>query len=187
MIKLNYKKLDVNGLLIYYAKYRKNRNIRLSVEGNGKIRLTCPLYVSESEIYDFVLSKENWIKKSLEKLSKNENLSLKPKPNIHQLNELKNKIFRYLEKYTTLKNVDMVSIKLRKMKTEWGNCNYIDRILTFNSYLYYMNDEFINAIVVHEFVHLFVHNHSSKFYTLVLELLPNYKSIIKEAKYISLK
>ena len=52
MIKLRYKTLQFKDLTIYYAKYRKNRNIRLTVDGKGLIKITCPYYVADFEILD---------------------------------------------------------------------------------------------------------------------------------------
>ena len=187
MIKLNYKTMDVHGITIFYAKFRKNRNIRLSIEGSGKIHLTCPYGITEPEIYDFVLAKEDWIRKNLKKVESKERLAEKPKLKKREVDGLKSLIDDYVYKYSVVMGAEIFDVKIRKMKTEWGNCNYAKKILTFNTYLYYMSERFIEAIVVHELAHIFVHNHSKKFYDIVTKYLPDYRERIKEEKRVSLR
>ncbi len=187
MIKLNYKKMEIDGITIYYAKYRKNRSLRLTVDENRTVHLTCPYGVSDIDIYNFVQSKIDWINKALGKIKVRERLSEKPKLKKRELDALKSYIDDLVYKYATLMKADIKDVKLRKMKTEWGNCNYKNNVLTFNTYLYYMSERFIEAIVVHEVTHIFVHGHSRSFYNLVYKYLPDYKERLKEAKEISLR
>ena len=187
MIKLNYKTINVDGIEVLYAKYRKNRSIRLTIEGKGIVKLTCPYWITEPEIYDFVKSKKMWIEKNLNNLEKKESLAEKPKLKKKELAALNDYVGQIVYKYAVLMNAEISEIRFRKMKTEWGNCNFRDGILTFNTYLYYMSEKFIEAIVVHEIAHLFVHGHGKRFYQLVYKYLPDYKERIKEAKSVSLK
>lgn len=187
VIKLNYKKIYIDNIPILYAKYRKNRSIRLTIEGKGVVKLTCPYGVSESDVYDFVESKLPWIKKSLNNIEEKENLAEKPKLKKKEITALKDFIDQYVYKYAVLMKAEINEVRLRKMKTEWGNCNYVNSILTFNTYLYYMSERFIEAIVVHELAHLFVHGHGKRFYQLVYKYLPDYRERIKEAKNVILK
>lgn len=187
MIRLNYKKMEVSGLTVLYAKYRKNKNIRLSIDGSGEIHLTCPYGITEPEIYDFVLSKVDWIRDNLKKVEKKESLANKPKLKKREIDGLKSLIDDYVYKYSVIMGAEIFDVKIRKMKTEWGNCNFVKKVLTFNTYLYYMSEKFIEAIVVHEIAHIFVHNHSKKFYDLVLKYLPDYRARLKEGKKVSLR
>ena len=174
MIKLNYKTMYVDDIPILYAKYRRNRNIRLYIESKGVVKLTCPYGVSEPEIYDFAKSKISWIKKNLNNLEKKESLAEKPKLGKKELDAFKDFIDQMVYKYAVLMSAEIKEVRLRKMKTEWGNCNYVKSILTFNTYLYYMSEKFIEAIVVHEIAHLFIHGHGKRFYQLVYKYLPDY-------------
>ena len=189
MIKLNYRKMDVEGIIVYYAKYRKNRNIRLSICEDKSVRVTCPYFVTEPEIYDFVKSKIDWIKKALNRLENEhrENLAAKDKLKKKEIMALKSLIDDYVYKYAILMNAEIKDVKLRKMRSEWGNCNYRTGVLTFNTYLYYMSERFIEAIVLHEVAHLFVHSHSKAFYNLINKYMKDYKERIKEGKKVSLR
>ena len=184
MIKLKYKTIEFNGLTINYAKYRRNRNIRLSIDGNGIIKLTCPYYVSDEELLSFIEEKEKWIRKYLNKVDNATNLSTFPPLNKSKKQELLLRISNFVEKYEYLMNVHVNNISLRKMKTLWGSCSFKDGSIRFNSYLYYMSDYFLEYIVVHEMTHLFIPNHSKKFYEMVKKYLPDYKSRWKEHKNV---
>jgi hypothetical protein len=187
MIKLKYKTIEFNGLTIYYAKYRRNRNIRLSIDMSGTIKLTCPYYISEEELLSFIEEKESWIRKYLNKSYNTTNLSSMPPLNKAQKQELLLRIKRFVEKYELLMNTHVNNISLRKMKTLWGSCSIRDASIRFNSYLYYMSDYFLEYIVVHEMTHLFIPNHSKRFYEMVKKYLPDYKNRWKEHKNVSIR
>ena len=187
MVKLRYKTLQFKDLTIYYAKYRKNRNIRLTIDGKGLIKLTCPYYVADFEILDFLYEKEDWIRKVLSKQDDTINLSDNPKLKAKQKRELLSRISNYIEKYEVLLNTKVEKYSIRKMKTLWGSCSFRERTIRFNSMLYYMSDYFLEYIVLHEMAHLFVHNHSKKFYDLINKYMPDYKKRWAEHKKVSLR
>lgn len=175
MIKLKYKLLRFKDLDIYYAKYRKNRNIRLTINSKKMIRLTCPHYTSDFEIMNFLSEKEDWIRKILLKQENTINLSDLPPINRKQKNELLQRIASYIKKYEVLLNTHVNHYSVRKMKTLWGSCSFKEHNIRFNSMLYYMSDYFLEYIVLHEMAHFFVHNHSKDFYDLIRKYLPDYK------------
>ena len=187
MIKLKYKTIDFNGITIHYAKYRRNRNIRLSIDGSGIVKLTCPYYISDEEILLFIEEKENWIRKYLNKVDNSTNLSTFPSLNKKKKHELLLRISNYIEKYEFLMNTHVNEISIRKMKTMWGSCSFREAKIRFNSYLYYMSDYFLEYIVVHEMTHLFIPNHSKQFYNMVKRYLPDYKERWKEHKKVSIR
>ncbi len=187
MIRPKYKNITIDGISIQYAKFRKNRSIRITIAENGIVKVTYPYGVQDCEMIKFVETKISWIKKSIGKINVKEKLSSKPKLKKKELDSLKSLIDFYVYKYMNLMETEIFDVKIRKMKTEWGNCNYIKRILTFNSYLYYMSESFIETIVVHEVAHMHVHNHSKSFYNLIYRYLPDYKTRMKEGKMVSLR
>jgi len=66
------------------------------------------------------------------------------------------------------------SIKLRRTKSKWGHCT-IQGDLQFNWLILQAPESVIDYLVVHECCHLIHHNHSAQFWTLVQQLLPNYR------------
>ena len=58
--------------------------------------------------------------------------------------------------------------------------------LNFNSKLCLLKDEQIRYVVVHELCHLKEFNHGQSFWNLVQETIPNFKTIRRSMKYISI-
>lgn len=65
-------------------------------------------------------------------------------------------------------------VKVRTMKTRWGTNATHTKTLTFNTTLSQYHPDIIDAIVVHELAHYFIHGHQQNFYQLVHDYCPNY-------------
>lgn len=63
-----------------------------------------------------------------------------------------------------------------RMKKQWGSCSPNGRIL-LNPHLVKAPRECIDYVLVHEICHLKEHNHGSKFYKLLDQMLPGWRSI----------
>lgn len=77
------------------------------------------------------------------------------------------------EKASTL-GVNYNDIKVRRYKSRWGSCNSRGN-LTFNSLLAMVPRSVFEYVVVHELSHLRYLDHSSKFWSLVESIKPNYQ------------
>jgi Predicted metal-dependent hydrolase len=87
-------------------------------------------------------------------------------------------ILKLVDKYSFMiedVNMDKPIIKIRKMKTLWGSCNYIKGKLTFNFYLTRASYECVEYVVLHEMAHFIHHNHSKQFHQLVSKYMPNWR------------
>ena len=108
----------------------------------------------------------------------------------HSLNQLYNnwlyiKASDYITKRCTelgeRYNLIPDKIIIRRQKTRWGSCS-VNRTLSFNFKLMMLRADIIDYIIVHELCHLKELNHSSNFWFLVEEILPDYKQLRKELK-----
>lgn len=70
---------------------------------------------------------------------------------------------------------------IKGQKTRWGSCS-IRKNLSFNYKLMQYREEVIDYVIIHELCHLKEMNHSKKFWLLVDEICPDYKSLKKELK-----
>lgn len=77
-----------------------------------------------------------------------------------------------------------VKIKIRKMKTRWGVCNYRDNIVTLNSELIKKDVSLIDYVIIHEFCHFKYHHHQQSFWEEVEKYYPYYKLARKRMKSI---
>jgi len=71
-------------------------------------------------------------------------------------------------------NTTPTSIKINSAKTRWGSCSS-KKSLNFSWRLIMANDDVIDYVVVHELAHTFQMNHSSKFWAIVQDIMPNYR------------
>jgi predicted metal-dependent hydrolase len=74
-------------------------------------------------------------------------------------------------------------VAVRKMKSRWGTCRTNGKIM-LNTELVKKRQELIDSVIIHELCHLRHHNHGKEFYALVEKLMPGYKTIRKELRYI---
>ena len=74
------------------------------------------------------------------------------------------------------------TLKVRKMKSRWGVCNYVKKKVTLNSELIKYDRHIIDYVIVHEFCHFTYHDHSAAFWSLVGKYYPDYKLARKELR-----
>ncbi len=79
-------------------------------------------------------------------------------------------------------NIPEFTLRIRKMKSRWGVCNYVKKTVTLNSKLIKYERSIIDYVIVHEFCHFTYHDHSSSFWTLVSKYYPDYKIARKELR-----
>lgn len=108
---------------------------------------------------------------------------------IKEVNIYLNKIFRERVEERVKYYINMFKeelpdtrIRVRKMKTRWGVCNYKDNIITLNITLINYPYECLDYVIVHELSHYIYHDHSKKFWSLVEKYMPDYKKIRKKLK-----
>lgn len=80
------------------------------------------------------------------------------------------------------KKIPYPDLKIRKMTTRWGVCNTKTKTVTLNLELMKRDTKYLDYVIVHELSHLIHANHSSKFWGLVEENMPDYKKYRKEMK-----
>jgi len=99
-------------------------------------------------------------------------------------NEVVEKSKQLLEKWKMIIgnsiNLDQVSFKSQWMKSQFGSCQSKTKIINLNSVLACFDEQYLEAILLHELVHLKIQNHGKKFYDLLLFYIPNYRLIRHE-------
>lgn len=79
--------------------------------------------------------------------------------------------FRSLSDY----HLEFPDVKIRDMKSRWGSCTPAKNSITLNRKLIHYPFEFIEYVVLHEFVHFIQPNHSKAFYNIIENYMPDYK------------
>ena len=77
-------------------------------------------------------------------------------------------------------NIPYPSLTIRQMKTRWGVCNTKTKRVTLNLELIKKDLKYLDYVIVHELAHLVYPNHQHEFWSLVGQVIPNYKALRKE-------
>ena len=132
------------------------------------------LKIELSNVVDVAIKENHIIVKAPKTDSKYINKSL----NKWLYKSLEEKIIALCKQYYPIYKKYLTSIpeiRFRKMKSMWGNCMRVKNRLTFSYNLIIMPERFIEYVVVHEFTHFIVPNHSAAFYEALSHVLPDYK------------
>lgn len=165
-------------------KNRRAKHLRLSVYPEGRVVLTLPWWVGIKVGKHFIASKAEWILAKINhqasharvwpiKINKNEYLE-------HKVGALKS-INERLAHFNQFYNFKINRVSIKKPTTRWGSCSRLGN-LNFNYRLLWLPEHLADYIIVHELCHLGELNHSPKFWRLVEQTLPNYKTLRKELK-----
>ena len=84
--------------------------------------------------------------------------------------------------WSKITNIKYNFVNVRDAKTKYGSCIPSKKALRFTSRLVMLEEEAIDAVIVHELCHIVHPNHSKEFYNLIERYIPNYKQIDKYLK-----
>lgn len=80
------------------------------------------------------------------------------------------------------KRIPYPELKIRKMTSRWGVCNIRLKTITLNLELIKRDTKYLDYVIVHELAHLIHGDHSSRFWALVEENMPDYRKYREEMK-----
>lgn len=167
----NYRKLDNNSQRKSYISGEKH--LFRGSESELKLEKSAKAYIRFQD-HTIELGTEKTedqaaIKKLLYKGYKNEALKVFP--------ELMSKVLLRHEN----QDFKPAGLVIRTMKRRWGSCSN-KGIITLSTELVKLDDLYIEYVITHELCHLKHHNHGPRFYELLSELFPDWKSARKELK-----
>lgn len=170
----------------YTLQYKKIKNINLRIKPDGSIFVSAPYWVSKKRVEAFLTEHEHMI---LRALSRCEEHSRQPLRQIYSETQIKDVITELCHEVYPLfsqSGISFPQIRFRKMVSCWGNCRCAKGILTFNLYLMYAPYECIRYVVLHEFTHFLVANHSKAFYQALETVCPDWKMLRKQLRGVDL-
>ena len=213
---------------------KRIRNINVRVRRDGTLYCSLPYYASVNEAEAFIISKQDYLLKSLDNVVNEENnkslsrqfvdgetFLVLGKPMTLQVIRGAKNICRaengiitlevtdpdnYRTKYMTYEKwrrsvirsvivnycneiyplFELRGVKppkkitLGEYKSFWGECFAKRGELKFSYRLFEKDTELIRYVVVHEFAHFIEPNHSSRFWAIVGEFIPDYKALRKK-------
>lgn len=155
---------------------RKTLSIEIKEDG---ITVRAPRWASNAEIKEFILRKEDWIRKHQERVrTRRERMNELPPFTDRELQTLMERAKKYIpsrvEYYADIIGVDYGRITIRHQRTRWGSCSGKGN-LNFNCLLMLFPQDVIDSVVVHELCHRIHMDHSLAFYRDVERVFPKYR------------
>lgn len=174
-----------DGVLCYNLEYKDVKNINLRIRPNGEIYVSANKRVSQNTVESFIISKSEFIFKALEKYKKRAEIPVRQYFSEQEVCSVITELCREAYPYFEKRAIMYPQIKFKKLKSRWGSCQPTRGILTFNINLMYAPIECIRYVVLHEFTHFIVANHSKKFYAELSKVCPDWKKLRETLKMIA--
>jgi predicted metal-dependent hydrolase len=163
------------------------KSLGLEVRPDGTVLARIPARLSDRELKAFIEKQQDWILKKVNQVKKRADARTKIKvPSMDALSDaeiqkIKDKIADRVKYYCAVMQVTVGRIAIRNQKTRWGSCSSAGNV-NFNYQLYYLPDELLDYVVVHELAHRRHMDHSKEFWSEVARYCPDYRARRKQLK-----
>lgn len=166
----------------------RRKTIAIQVNSDLSVTVRAPYGVTEKYIEEFLNKNEAWISKQMNEIKVKkksvesgnvENVTL---DKIKALADQALKIIpARVEYFARIIGVTYGNITIRNQKTRWGSCSSKGN-LNFNYQLYYLPDELLDYVVIHELAHRRYMDHSKAFWSEVEKYCPDYRERRQQLK-----
>lgn len=162
------------GPITYMLTRKRVKNWNLRVR-DGQVLLSVPLRVRDSQADEFVASRADWITRALARQEQRERQPLERLPWDVCMERLSGAVERVYPLVAAL-GVVRPQLRLRGMKSQWGNCHYRQGYITLNTALASCPEELQDYVALHELVHFLHPDHGAGFYAVMEALMPDWKA-----------
>ena len=163
------------GIITYYLERKRVKNLNLRINSIGEVMVSIPSYCGVKCADELICKKSEWITAVLRQREQN----CAPLLPAVAKEEIRTQLLQAVEEMYPLvreAGVAMPEVKLRKMKSQWGNCHWAQGYITLNTALSRCPKELREYVALHELVHFLHHDHSALFYEAMEERMPDWKA-----------
>ncbi len=145
-------------------------------KGDVTVIVRAPRHMALRDIDAFVERHRSWIERRTAQLAqaRQNKRVISDREREEGIRAAKEQIPRRVAYFARQMGVTYGRITIREQKTRWGSCSSKGN-LNFNWKLMLMPEEILDYVVVHELAHRREMNHSERFWTIVAEMLPDYR------------
>ncbi|MBI4034728.1 DUF45 domain-containing protein [Candidatus Saccharibacteria bacterium] len=156
---------------LHLSKRRGQRNLRLSINSQGRIRVSQPHWLPYRVGLEFAKRHQTWISKKLAERPASIQVDGRQSRRRAEL-VLPKRLAELARKH----NYKYRQLKLRKLSARWGSCSSRGDI-TLSYLLVELPDEFADYVMLHELVHTRHLNHSQSFWRELESALPQARQL----------
>jgi len=173
-----------SGPVTYTLTRKRVKNLNLRIGPENEIMVSLPMRCSARQADNFVRDRSGWI---MDVLRRREELQAEPLPPVsreecaRRLNEALARVYPLVEPL----GVAFPPLKLRALKSQWGNCHWAQGYVTLNTALARCPEELRDYVALHELVHFLHHDHGPGFYARMDALMPDWRTRRKELRRYS--
>jgi predicted metal-dependent hydrolase len=183
------KTIEVDGRTLAYELCRNARAKWISIrihpgpEESGRVVLTVPKRASIRHAEEFLKTHFVWVAEQAKKLAGKESVLSRTDTREYRRRRteaesfIRDKVTKWNDHY----GFHHGRISIRDQKTRWGSCSKKGN-LSFSWKLLLLPERMADYVVVHELCHLKEFNHSSRFWALVAQTIPDCRHIAKELR-----
>jgi predicted metal-dependent hydrolase len=161
-----------------FVRHPRARRYVIRVADDGTVRVTIPRWGSRRQAAIFAEEERAWIERQRRRRRATE-YPLPPALTPEALRELRLRARRELpERLLALAaqhGLTVACVSIRNQRSRWGSCSRQGRIC-LNWRLVQMPDSVRDYVMIHELMHLKRMDHSAKFWKLVAEACPDFRS-----------
>ena len=161
------------GPISYLLTRKRVKNLNLRVR-NGQVSLSIPLGCPAEEADAMVRAKCRWIIQALERQWA-PGPELPPEPArrecLRLLGEALDRVYPLVQPL----GVAWPELRLRRMKSQWGNCHWRQGYITLNTALARCPETLRDYVALHELVHFLHHDHGPGFYAAMDARMPDWR------------
>jgi len=175
-----------NSTVPYRIIRSKRRTMGIEVGLDGTVVARIPNRTAISEAQEFVEEKQEWILKSRERMK-----DLREKKETMAWEDIRTEMgfwmkgkggemFREkVDRWAEIMDVDYRNLRIKDTRTRWGSCSNKKNI-NFCWKIFAMPEKIVDYLIVHELAHIKQMNHSSAFWAVVEQYIPDYRKRKKE-------
>ena len=164
-----------HGPIPVLLRRRRVKNLNLRVGADGMVALSVPLRYPLDRAEDFLRDKSGWIARALERQRAGQARPLPPVDREECAARLEEALDRVWPLAAPL-GIPKPALKLRALKSQWGNCHWSQGYITLNTALARCPEELRDYVALHELVHFLHHDHGPGFYARMDELMPDWRA-----------
>lgn len=154
---------------------KRVKNMSIRVRADGSVIVTVPYAMSKKRAEEFAESRRAWIEKKQSQVAERTVLHVDSLTwNPEKENVLREIMAEQYERFASY-GIAFPFLKFRKMKSRYGSCNTVTKVVTLNKVLADMPRECAEYVAAHELAHLIEPNHGRAFYQVLDSVMPEHR------------